>query len=356
MYKPLSRRPWQNPQERKVVVTEISILTMIDNSSFNCNFLSLNVKGIRDKLKRESIFTWLKDKKTDIIFLQETYSTKEIEDEWRLSWDGDVCFSHGTNHSRGVMVLIDSKLDVQILNTIIDNEGRYIIIECNIQGLNFTIANVYFPVRGKIAEQIKFLQDFDKVLKELNVKDKSFIIGGDFNMIRNSDLDYIGRNKRQVQSSFGTHFEQFMDNLNLIDIWREENGLKKQFTYRQVNPFMRSRLDYWFISNKLKEIVLKCNIIPSIAPDHSAVLLQLYNRPVTVSNAKRSYWKFNNSLCSDLVYVQQMKEEIVNLKRKYQTEIEDKRVLWDFLKMKIANFTRKYSKEKAKERKQNIED
>ena len=254
------------------------------------------------------------------------------------------------------MVLIDSKLDVQILNTIIDNEGRYIIIECNIQGLTFTIANVYFPVRGKIAEQIKNLQDFDKVLKELNVKDKSFIIGGDFNMIRNSDLDYIGRNKRQVQSSFGTHFEQFMDNLNLIDIWREENGLKKQFTYRQVNTFMRSRLDYWFISNKLKEIVLKCNIIPSIAPDHSAVLLQLYNRPVTVSNAKRSYWKFNNSLCSDLVYVQQMKEEIVNLKRKYQTEIEDKRVLWDFLKMKIANFTRKYSKEKVKERKQNIED
>ena len=84
-----------------------------NNISLACNLVTLNVKGIRDKTKRESIFTWLKDKQADVAFLQETYSTIEIEDEWRSLWDGNVYFSHGTNHSKGVTVLIDSKLDIQ---------------------------------------------------------------------------------------------------------------------------------------------------------------------------------------------------------------------------------------------------
>ena len=37
-----------------------------------CNFLSLNVKGIREKNKRERIFAWCREKQADIIFLQET--------------------------------------------------------------------------------------------------------------------------------------------------------------------------------------------------------------------------------------------------------------------------------------------
>ena len=127
------------------------------------------MKGIRKKTKRESIFTWLRDKQADIAFLQETYSTIEIEDEWRSMWDGSVYFSHGTNHSKGVTVLIDSKLDIQVINANADKDGRYIIIECIIQGLKMTLSNVYFPVRGKHLEQIAVLKDFDKKLKELNL-------------------------------------------------------------------------------------------------------------------------------------------------------------------------------------------
>ena len=42
------------------------------------NFLSLNVRGIRDLAKRKSrIISWAEKKKADIIFLQETYSTAD---------------------------------------------------------------------------------------------------------------------------------------------------------------------------------------------------------------------------------------------------------------------------------------
>ena len=39
------------------------------------NVLSLNVRGIRDLNNRKSIFTWVRNQKADIIFLQETFST-----------------------------------------------------------------------------------------------------------------------------------------------------------------------------------------------------------------------------------------------------------------------------------------
>ena len=47
-----------------------------------------------------------------------------------------------------------------------------------------------------------------------------------------------------------------------------------------------------------------------------------------------------------------MKTAIIKLKEDYKTEIESKRVLWDFLKMKKKQFYQKYLKEKAKLRKE----
>ena len=40
---------------------------------------SLNVRGIRSSIKRKALFMWLTQQKADIIFLQETYSTKAVE-------------------------------------------------------------------------------------------------------------------------------------------------------------------------------------------------------------------------------------------------------------------------------------
>ena len=49
--------------------------------------LSLNVRGIRDQIKR-SIFSYLKDQKANIYFLQETYSERADENISRNEWGG----------------------------------------------------------------------------------------------------------------------------------------------------------------------------------------------------------------------------------------------------------------------------
>ena len=196
--------------------------------------------------------------------------------------------------------------------------------------------------------------DLSELLYRNNSEWNPVVLGGDFNVIRDKNLDYFGQVSKK-QSKFSSKLEEFMDEFKLKDVWRNKNKDKKQYTYRQGNPFMQSRLDYFIISENLEQITSKCDIIPSLAPDHSAVNLVLHDRTSGKFQGKRGYWKFNNSLVNDRDYVLKMKDEIQTLKNKMLSEIKDKRVLWDYIKMVIRRFTTKCSKKRARERKEKIE-
>ena len=51
--------------------------------NINFKLLSLNAPGIRPFDSRKSIFNWLFKFSADKCFLQETYSTPEVENEWK---------------------------------------------------------------------------------------------------------------------------------------------------------------------------------------------------------------------------------------------------------------------------------
>ena len=48
--------------------------------------LPLNVIGLSNFHKRRAIFSWCSKQKTELIFLQETHSTTERQDQWRKEW------------------------------------------------------------------------------------------------------------------------------------------------------------------------------------------------------------------------------------------------------------------------------
>ena len=101
--------------------------------NLNFKLLSLNVRGIRSIEKRKAIFNWLVKSKSDIRFLQETYSTSEIELAWKSQWRGDVLFSYGSEHSRGVMILVKENFDCELKVCHIDSDGRFIILGVQMQ-------------------------------------------------------------------------------------------------------------------------------------------------------------------------------------------------------------------------------
>ena len=50
------------------------------------NIISLNVNGWRQINKRMTLISYINSLKPDIVFLQETYSSYNIEDKWNSEW------------------------------------------------------------------------------------------------------------------------------------------------------------------------------------------------------------------------------------------------------------------------------
>ena len=113
--------------------------------SESIKFLSLNVRGLSNFHKRRAIFSWCRKQKSDLIFLQETHSTIERQDQWRKEWGAPVLFSHGSTNARGVAILINNSLNITIQQSEISSDGRFIVLKADINNETYTIANIYGP-------------------------------------------------------------------------------------------------------------------------------------------------------------------------------------------------------------------
>ena len=161
--------------------------------------LSLNVRGIRSSTKRKALFLWLNRQNADIVFLQETYSTEEVEAIWKTQYKGKMFFSHGTNHSCGILVLARDDLEFELNSFVVETAGRYILIDATVQGSDFLLANVYAP--NKVQEQCTFFSYLDELLEKYYTRaEQKIVIGGDYNVTMDVDLDCSGGNPTQKDS------------------------------------------------------------------------------------------------------------------------------------------------------------
>ena len=320
----------------------------MNGNNIKLKAISLNVRGIRTLEKRKGIFNWLIKQNADICFLQETYSTKEIENQWKAQWHGDFFFAHGSAHSRGVAILIRHTLDFKVISVKSDEEGRFILLEANIQDCSFLLVNIYTP--NITTQQSEFFHKISNMINsEEHFKQCKILLGGDFNLTRDLSLDCLGGNPTYKNSV--KILDDILNENDLIDIWRIQNPDSKRFTWRQKRPFIQRRLDYWFISDILEDDVAKADIITAIKTDHSAVILEidsLIDQP-----HGPSFWKLNNSLLEDTDYILLMREMFPE----WKTEINfcnDPRIVWDWIKFKVRQETITYSKQKARQRRDKL--
>ena len=61
-------------------------------ANLKCNFITLNVRGIRNRVKRRSIFSYLKDQNCHFYLLQETFSEPKDEHVWKNECDKELLF------------------------------------------------------------------------------------------------------------------------------------------------------------------------------------------------------------------------------------------------------------------------
>lgn len=106
--------------------------------------LSLNVRGIRSFDKRKSLFHWLVNGKCDFFFFyKKLIALFGVENIWKSQWRGDIFFSHGSEHSKGVMILFKEKFDYEIKIKRVDEQGRFITLKSVIQGQPIALPGQY---------------------------------------------------------------------------------------------------------------------------------------------------------------------------------------------------------------------
>ena len=161
------------------------------------NVLSLNVRGLNRTINRRQIFRWLHQQKPDVVFLQETYSSAQNFKSWEAEWGGKMIESHGTNHSRGVIILFKPKLDVNVEQIISDKNGRYIIAEALVEGEKFVLLNVYAP--NDQTQQVQFFRGLSNSVLNKYVGER-MVLGEDLNCVMNEIDKRGGRSFEQKKT------------------------------------------------------------------------------------------------------------------------------------------------------------
>ena len=112
----------------------------------------------------------------------------DTEPLWRSEWPGTMYFAHGTSTSKGVCVLIQKDQPMNVHQVCTDPNGRYIIIDIEIDGFRTTLCNVYGPNDDNPEFYVNVIHEIESLPND------NGIIGGDFNLVLNLDIDKKGGN------------------------------------------------------------------------------------------------------------------------------------------------------------------
>ena len=269
---------------------------------------SLNVRGLRDRYKRCDIFDRAKLRHTDILFLQETHWTENDYTDLKDDWNIELIISGTSTASKGTAILLNKTFEYKIHNTITDINGRYTIIDIEITLIGrITLCSVYAP-NDHIEIFVEEL--FDKISTINNV---FHIIGGDWNMIQDFNLDTYNYEKWNNKKA-STKLEDRKTEYDLVDIWRIKNINTKRFSWWKKTPRKAGRLDFFLVTEQLITRIGKVEIKSPYKSDHGTIVLELI-----ISQEKKGLgsWKLNTDLIKDQELQQKIREELKLIKRTY---------------------------------------
>ncbi len=269
----------------------------------------MNCQGLGDYFKRTDIFNWFRDKKFDISIITDIHVKPTDMTKWKTEWGNEAFFSGSRGDARGIGVLFSNTFSYEIHKKLFDPNGNYLILDMTIDLMRFTLVAIYGPNR----DDPNFFSDIQDLIDSL--ENTSVIITGDFNVVQSYELDtykYINQNNPHAQK----RLHEIMHEIGYIDIWRNLNGLSKQFSWKGPAG-KRSRLDYFLISENLESICDNSKILPGYRTDHSLITLEL---KLSDQKRGRGLWTFNNSLLKDLDYVDIINKTIDETVQQYRTD------------------------------------
>ena len=262
----------------------------------NLYICSYNCRGLNNTKKRLDIFNILKDKKFDIVCIQETHFTKELEKSIYSEWNGECFYSNGKSNARGVAILIRNALNVKVNNVLKDDNGNFLLLELVFNGMCFLLANIYAP-------NTDCPEFFNMIFNKIDTLDNidRYVICGDFNLVLKPDLDYKNYKTINHNVKARNRLLNIITDRDLLDAYRELHGETRTYTWRRLTPFQQGRLDLFLVTSNMINVVRKCDTDICYKSDHSIIVLEL-----CFSEAKhgKGLWKFNNSHLLQMDYLE----------------------------------------------------
>ena len=298
--------------------------------------LTINIRGVNDKNKRQRFFAMLEALAIDFIFLQETYTSETDYQNIANDWRGMSIWNHGPDkHTNGTAILFKNSLNFNIIDTKKDNDGRILITTIEIEQEIIALTNIYAPTIPKDRPS------FFKGLKEIIPDNASPIIAGDFNMVTDPTHDRVGPHIRTTHTSGMVELTDILQEHDLTDAWRDTHPSKHQYTYRKQRQTIQSRIDRIYLSKRLN--YRDCKIIPLGVSDHDAPFLTI---DITNNNNRETSWKLNNSILP----LPEVKLIIENIATQFLEEKDlysNRSLWWETFKKTATYHLQKISKEIA---------
>jgi len=308
-------------------------------------FGSLNVRGLKDIVKRKAVFLFCKGQKANCIFLQETHSLDSDESFWTNQWGEKMFFSHGSNRSGGVAICFN-KCPGEIIVHKDDGSGHWLMVVLKIDGIFFILINIYGF--NNAAQNQKLVEDISNMISETKVRYPSdnVLIGGDWNMVPDEWKDRWPPRLNKGRLNASVDF--LMTEKNLSDVWRHLNPEVECFSWFKPNGESKSRIDYWMVSDNILKYASKSAISKAPLTDHCFIDLVL--QPTTKHFRNKGYWKFNAFLLQNEEFCNKIKALIrdIEINNSFDSNINK----WEFLKFKICEFSIGFSKKLIKEKRE----
>ena len=230
---------------------------------------------------------------SEIYCLQDTHWLTEDKKFIKNLWQGE-CFLNGKkSNSRGVAIMLKRNFEYKANSMKVDNNGNFISVLLTISDLRFRLINIYAPN----SDSPDFFE-FVKQQIELSEHDHC-IMCGDFNLILDRLKDSCNYRHLNNPRARNTVLE-IMNTLGFFDAFRYENNDLVRYKWRRKNPFRQARLDYFIISDNLKDWINSCSIKPGYRSDHSIIQLDILMCKFVKG---RGLWKFNCSLLKNKDYL-----------------------------------------------------
>ena len=249
-------------------------------------FISWNLKGINQTIKRNKVMSHLNLLRGDVFFLQETHLRSSDVNRIKRPWLGHTFHSKFPCRARGAAILVHKNVPFVFSNSIEDRNGRFVIITGILCDLPVVMACVYAPTW----DDDHFITSFFSSLPK--VDDHYLIIGGDFNLIQNPSLDRSSTTPQALSRSAKV-LDTYMTSLGLFDPWRAKYQSDKVFSFFSHVHRSYSRIDFFLLDNYFSSEIHSCEYHSIVISDHAPVSVDIC-LPSNIPPSRR--WRLNSSL------------------------------------------------------------